>query len=249
MTKNPYCSILAKLKKNKGASATELAPSLPQEYHSTDSSPAGIVLNFLAQLMRFGLVEAYDNGGLIQESDISTIVSTIDAKRTRFYISPLALEIEQMLHIDLTATFNPVFGKPQNQELAPDVFLLMPFLSELTPVYTDHINMVCEEFKLTVKRADDFFSIGSIMNDVWSAIVNSKIIIADCTGRNPNVFYEIGISHTVGRNTVLIAQSEDDIPFDLRHLRVIIYKFTPRGMAEFEEKLKTTIGTIINEKR
>ena len=79
------------------------------------------------------------------------------------------------------------------------------------------------------------------MKDVWSAIYYSEAVIADCTGRNPNVFYEIGIAHTLGRKTVLIAQQIDDIPFDVRHIRSIIYEYTPRGVREFEKKLEDTL--------
>jgi hypothetical protein len=79
------------------------------------------------------------------------------------------------------------------------------------------------------------------MGDVWSAINAAKVIVADCTGRNPNVMYEIGLAHAIGRHTILISQSIDDVPFDLRHLRVIVYDYTPRGMREFEMKLAETI--------
>jgi len=47
--------------------------------------------------------------------------------------------------------------------------------------------------------------------------------LCDCTGRNPNVFYEAGIAHTLGREVILITQNEQDIPFDLRHRRYIRY--------------------------
>jgi hypothetical protein len=89
----------------------------------------------------------------------------------------------------------------------------MPFTSELGPIYEDHIKKVIVDLRLTVGRADDFFSAGSIVQEVWSAIKAASIIIADCTGRNPNVFYEIGISHTIGKDTILITQSIDDVLF------------------------------------
>ena len=79
------------------------------------------------------------------------------------------------------------------------------------------------------------------MKDVWSAIHAAQVIVADCTGRNPNVFYEIGLAHAIGRHTVLISQSIDDIPFDLRHLRIIAYEYTPRGMKAFANTLVETI--------
>ena len=82
------------------------------------------------------------------------------------------------------------------------------------------------------------------MADIWSAIKAAKIIIADCTGRNPNVFYEIGLAHAIGKKVVLITQSMDDIPFDLRQLRTIVYEYSPRGMKSFEDTLKRTIESF-----
>jgi hypothetical protein len=126
------------------------------------------------------------------------------------------------------------------------IFVAMPFLPELKPVYDDHILKVTKELGVSCKRGDDFFSGDSIMNEVWSAIYHSEVCIVDCTGRNPNVFYELGIAHTLGRKAILIAKSIDDIPFDVRHLRTIIYEYTPPGMAEFEGKLKKTLQHELN---
>jgi len=106
---------------------------------------------------------------------------------------------------------------------------------------------VCSELALQVMRADDFFTAQSVMTDIWNAIYNSKIIIADCTKRNPNVFYEIGIAHTLGKPTILIAQSINDVPFDLRHIRCVEYKYTPRGMTAFHVALKKTIEAELFE--
>ena len=61
------------------------------------------------------------------------------------------------------------------------------------------------------------------------------------TGRNPNVMYEIGMAHTVGKPVVMITQNREDVPFDLKHYRYIVYEYTPRGCQLLEEKL---IGTV-----
>jgi hypothetical protein len=137
---------------------------------------------------------------------------------------------------------NPIFGKPRSNNSSTDVFVLMPFSDDLRPVYDDHLKTVITLLDLTVARADDdFFAPHPIISDIWDAIYNSRIIVADCTGRNPNVFYEIGIAHTIGRPTILISQTIDDVPFDLRHLRCIIYEYTPRGMVKFHETLRRTL--------
>jgi hypothetical protein len=134
----------------------------------------------------------------------------------------------------------PFFGRPEGDAVA-DIFVMMPFLRELGPVYEDHLSAVARNLHLSIRRADDFFGAHSIMKDVWNAIVGSKICIADCTGRNPNVLYEIGVAHTIGRPVVLITQRVEDVPFDLNHVRYIVYELTPRGMKKFEETLRSTL--------
>jgi hypothetical protein len=67
------------------------------------------------------------------------------------------------------------------------------------------------------------------------------VLIADCTGRNPNVCYEIGVAHTLGRTVILITQSKDDVPFDLQSIRYILYENAPRGMPLFGQSLKQTL--------
>jgi hypothetical protein len=141
----------------------------------------------------------------------------------------------------------PLFGRSQ---IIPDpdlCFVLMPFSSHLTPVFTDHIRSVCNQLNIKCLRADDIFSNSAIIEDIWCSINKARVIIADLTSKNPNVFYEIGIAHTIGKSVILITQDIGDIPFDLRHLRHIIYQFTPRGMEKFESALYNTIQHIIAE--
>lgn len=141
---------------------------------------------------------------------------------------------------------NSMFGKP-NPKYAHDVFMLMPFDEEIKPVYDDHIKKTLETLNLSIVRADDFFSHHAIMDEIWSAIVFSKILIADCTGKNPNVFYEIGLAHAIEKPVILITQNPDDVPFDLRHRRYIQYNYTPPGMKKFESQLSSTVLGILKD--
>jgi hypothetical protein len=113
-----------------------------------------------------------------------------------------------------------VFPESRNKHQPIDVFVAMPFREELREVFDDHIRPVCEQhLSLSVFRADDLFSAQSVMADVWQAIRAAKVVVADCTDRNPNVFYEIGLAHVLGKQVVLLTQRADDVPFDVRHLR------------------------------
>jgi hypothetical protein len=126
-------------------------------------------------------------------------------------------------------------------------FVVMPFDFSLKPIYDDHIKAVAANLNVTISRADDFFRSKAIMQDIWQAIYGAQVIIAECTGRNPNVFYKIGIAHTLGRPVVLISQDLNDVPFDLGHLRTIVYEYTPPGMKKFEDALAKTLTFEINE--
>jgi len=155
-----------------------------------------------------------------------------------------ALEIsltQAAMHGPRSMVVQPIFGRADKLSRPIDVFVLMPFSDELKLVWNDHIKKVVSALNLNANRADDFFTSHSVMEDIWVAICEAKVIIADCTGRNPNVFYEIGIAHTIGKPVVLTTQNREDVPFDLRHLRYIEYKYTPPGMQKFEEALNLTL--------
>ncbi len=169
-----------------------------------------------------------------------------------FELSPLVGSISRLLKVSIadlssrvsgeSMTVNPFFGLPApSRDEHADIFVLMPFNRALDPVYSDHIARVAKTLGRTVNRGDDFFTTHDIMGDIWSAICAAKVVVADCTGRNANVFYEIGIAHVVGVPVVLITQDQEDVPFDLRHLRFIEYAFTPRGMTAFEATLSETL--------
>ena len=51
----------------------------------------------------------------------------------------------------------------------------------------------------------------------------AKVLVAELTSRNPNVYYELGIAHALQKPVVLISSNEEDVPFDVRHIRVIYY--------------------------
>jgi len=140
----------------------------------------------------------------------------------------------------------PLFGIPDAIVEKLDVFVLMPFKADMLPVYEDHVKPTCASMGLTVRRADDFFTAHSVVQDIWKAIVSARLIVADCTDRNPNVFYEIGLAHTIGKPTILLTQKSEDVPFDLRHLRYIAYQLTPRGMKEFEKTFTETLRNVLD---
>lgn len=108
-------------------------------------------------------------------------------------------------------------------------FVLMPLREPFFRLYDDHVKPTLMGLDLRVMKADDLFTPTAIMEDIWEYINRSRLIIADVTGRNPNVFYELGIAHTVGKDVIILTQNEDDVPFDLRHLRYFVYSDNDKG--------------------
>ena len=141
---------------------------------------------------------------------------------------------------------NPIF---QGREFLIDeqlVFVLSPYKKPFDTIYTDHIKPSIESIKgLACLRADDIYDNRPIIEDIWRCTNEARIIISELTGRNANVFYETGIAHTIGKEVILITQSMDDVPFDLRHLRCIVYEYTPRGIKNLESNLKSTVLNIL----
>lgn len=163
-----------------------------------------------------------------------------------FYDSPDNMLIELMGRLGRLTSIDSIFGEPsRDPQFRADVFMVMPFKEKYKPVYDDHIKKVIAARRLTINRGDDFFANHAVINDIWAAVARCRLVIADCTEKNPNVFYEIGMAHTLGKPSILIAQSIKDVPFDVKHLRTIIYTYTPPGMAKFEQELDEAIVRML----
>jgi hypothetical protein len=83
---------------------------------------------------------------------------------------------------------------------------------------------VIKEAGLEPVRAEELFSTGSVVEQIWDQIVKAKVLLADLTDKNPNVFYELGLAHAARKPVIFTASKIDDVPFDLLHLRVIVYQ-------------------------
>jgi hypothetical protein len=118
-------------------------------------------------------------------------------------------------------------GKVVSLTAGDSCFVLMPFAPPLGRHYELIYEPAIKKAGLVPVRADaDIFATGKIMEQVWSGINAAKVLVAELTSRNPNVFYELGIAHALKKPVVLISATEDDVPFDVRHIRVIYYEVT-----------------------
>jgi hypothetical protein len=103
-------------------------------------------------------------------------------------------------------------------------FVMMPFAAPLGEYYGHVYEPAIKKAGLIPIRADnDIFGTGKIIDQIWNGISSAKVLIAELTQRNPNVYYELGIAHALKKPVVLVCSNEEDVPFDLKHIRVIYY--------------------------
>jgi hypothetical protein len=145
---------------------------------------------------------------------LDTIETYIQGKETPEEDLP-----NQMEFISTAAT------SPQNRIItfAPDVFripstpvdpnklsVMMPFEGRFNGTYTA-IRAVCSRLGIDCKRADDIWNNSILIQDVFDLIFTSRAVITDFTDRNPNVFYETGVAHVLGKIVIPITQSVNDL--------------------------------------
>jgi hypothetical protein len=100
-------------------------------------------------------------------------------------------------------------------------FLIMPFRANLEWLRQE-IVIAGVDAGFTVIRGDDIFTPGVILEQIESSIMDSEAIIAVCTGKSANVFYELGIARMF-HDPILVAETEVDLPFDVSHFRSHLY--------------------------
>ena len=115
-------------------------------------------------------------------------------------------------------------------------FVIMPFGAEGSPEHKRNLEIFENVIRRAVAssgvfapadciRVDLVDKPGSIVEDIVDGLHKADIVVADLTGRNPNVFYELGARHVLRRGTILVTQSPEDVPFHLRNFRLIPYTY------------------------
>jgi AbiJ N-terminal domain 5 len=140
--------------------------------------------------------------------------------------------------------FSPsVFEVPSARVESRLVSVMMPFEATFRPVY-EAIKENLTEQGFQCLRADNIWEHSVVIQDIFSLIFRSFIVVCDFSGRNPNVFYEAGIAHTLGKHVIPITQNPADIPFDLQHHRYIKYLNNGEGRAELVNNLARRVAQL-----
>lgn len=132
----------------------------------------------------------------------------------------------------------------------PTCFVLMPFKDKIYwDIYEKFIKPACEINGLDAK-VGDLDKPGVIIEQIWEEIVQAKIIIANITGLNPNVMYELGLAHAIGKQVIILRDKDDveeKVPFDIGHRRWILYKNDLSSVEELEKRVNNSIISSIQE--
>lgn len=102
-------------------------------------------------------------------------------------------------------------------------FVVMPFHSLFESEYERVIRPAIEEVGLECVRGDEIYTEQAILQDIWKSIRQARVIVAELSGRNPNVMYETGLAHAIGKPVIMLTRDQQDVPFDLLSLRYIYY--------------------------
>ncbi|HKY39832.1 MAG TPA: hypothetical protein VJN18_28035 [Polyangiaceae bacterium] len=179
----------------------------------------------------------YMNEVLAKLESAGLVLRQGDGKAATYATANWWPAVQQTLSISLTDLslrqtgsglfVEPIFGLPaRSRSRQASAFIVIPFSEAMNRVY-DAIQSAFLECDLKPVRGDDLYASNAhqtkIIDQVWSAMYTADFVLADCTGRNPNVMYELGMAHTLGKPVLLVAQSQDDIPFDIGHLRFVLY--------------------------
>lgn len=128
--------------------------------------------------------------------------------------------------------------EPRVRQFLDTCFVMMPFGQWYDRYYQEIYVPAIKDAGFEPVRADELFSTGSVVEQIWEQIEKSKVLLAELTDKNANVFYELGLAHAARKPVVFTSGRVDDVPFDLRHLRVIVYETRE---PDWSEKLKRFI--------
>jgi hypothetical protein len=138
--------------------------------------------------------------------------------------------------------------EPRVREFLDTCFVMMPFGEWQDRYYKEIYIQAIKDAGLEPVRGDELYHTGSVVEQIWEQIVKAKLLVADLSGRNPNVFYELGLAHAATKPVVFTAASIDDVPFDLRHLRVIIYDIRePNWGAKLRQNMSDYLRNAMRE--
>jgi hypothetical protein len=176
----------------------------------------------------------------VRGSQIQLTVDGVDVIRTQFPIPLPESQVGIWCRSDSRIEIESYSVEAQ----PPTVFVVMEFSSPFNEIYLDVIQRVCDELGIEAIRADDMYGPGVIVYDIAQQIIGAQAVIAEITPVNANVYYEVGFAHALGKPTILLADKETKVPFDVSPFRILFYENTIPGKSKFEAGLRRHLNAI-----
>lgn len=129
----------------------------------------------------------------------------------------------------------------------PRVFVMMPFSEPFDTLYKEVIKPVAEDqLGFEIVRVDEIAAPGIILDDIQRQIAGSHAVVAEISTRNPNVFYELGYAHALGKPAILLVRRQDsaEVPFDIKGYRAIHYDDSIGGKRIVEKNLRAHLEAV-----
>lgn len=186
----------------------------------------------------------YDIKVKVNGSNIVLSVDEVEVVNTELFVEnrQLSIYFSSFSQVEIKRDIEIVSNKPT-------AFVIMEFSEEFDNLFSEVIKPACEEFNLNCLRGDDIYSNGLIIDDITKSLQEAYIIIADITPNNPNVFYEVGYAHGIGKPVILLCNKKrDKLPFDVSGMRTVYYDNSIKGKSIVEERLKKHLDNISNYK-
>lgn len=147
--------------------------------------------------------------------------------------------------LDIEWAFDAYGSRFRSRYLGGFVFVLMPFSEEFNNIYFSGIKPAIEDCGLICERVDEQHFTDTILNKIFENIKKARFIVAEMTGKNPNVYYEVGYAHGINKPVIFLTQDLKDIPFDLRDRPHINYE---ANITALRQRLTERLKSLIEQK-
>jgi len=193
-----------------------------------DEDYAGCVLDVLVKIIK----ENSDNVSIIDD-----YISETFGEKLGTYIGSKHVDDSKKI------VFSPsVFRVPDAPTEDDRIAAMMPF-SGFDDVYKA-MGLAAKGVQMKIDRADTVWEDSAFIQDIFNLIFRSNVVIVDLTGKNPNVMYEMGIAHTLGKHVIPITQNISDIPSDLGHHRALKYLNNSEGLTQLTKNLGDRLASL-----
>lgn len=166
------------------------------------------------------------------------VLLTIRIRATESFYQDVGAELDNLLYLIKKNNLSI-----ESKGAVANIFVLMPFKENFFATYEAVIKPIAQELGCNIKQANEMHKADVIVESIFSEIAQADFLIADATGRNPNVFYEIGYAHALGKKVIIIVQDSKDIPFDISMIRYIEYSPNARNL--LAENIRKFIAELL----